>query len=108
MQMIAALIALASVAQAHYTFPALIAGRATTKEWEYVRNTTNYESIGPALKLRVTDVTSEQIRCYQLAPGNEGAKTMTVAAGDTVGFIANFSIWHLGPLQFYMAKVPSG
>lgn len=33
---------------------------------------------------------------------------MSVAAGSTVGFTAKASISHPGPLQFYMAKVPSG
>jgi hypothetical protein len=67
-----------------------------------VRKTTNYQSNGP-----VTDVTSSQIRCYELSPGT-GASTYTVNAGDTVGFTAVTSISHPGPLQFYMAKVPSG
>lgn len=56
----------------------------------------------------MTDVNSEAFRCYQLAPGNEGAKVMTVAAGATVGFTAKASVSHPGTLQFYMAKVPSG
>ncbi|KAI1160013.1 glycoside hydrolase family 61 protein [Nemania serpens] len=103
MQVITSLLALASIAQAHYTFPALIAGSTSTNKWEYVRKTTNYQSNGP-----VPSVTSDQMRCYQLAAGNEGAKTMTVAAGDTVGFTADSSISHPGVLQFYMAKVPSG
>ncbi|KAI1383917.1 glycoside hydrolase family 61 protein [Hypoxylon trugodes] len=103
MKAVAALLALVSAVQAHYTFPALIAGSSATDKWEYVRKTTNYQSNGP-----VTDVTSEQFRCYQLAPGNEGAKTMTVAAGSTVGFTADASVSHPGTLQFYMAKVPSG
>jgi hypothetical protein len=55
----------------------------------------------------VTDVSSEQIRCYELAPGT-ASQTYTVNAGDTVGFTAMTSISHPGPLQFYMAKVPSG
>jgi len=55
----------------------------------------------------VTDVTSTQIRCYELSPGT-GAKTMEVKAGDTVGFTAQSSISHPGPLMFYMAKVPQG
>jgi hypothetical protein len=67
-----------------------------------VRKTTNYQSNGP-----VTDVTSNQIRCYELSPGT-GAKTYTVNAGDTVGFTAVSSVSHPGPLQFYMAKVPEG
>ncbi|KAI0023890.1 fungal cellulose binding domain-containing protein [Xylariomycetidae sp. FL0641] len=97
------LLALAAAVQAHYTFPALVADGGATGKWEYVRKTTNYQSNGP-----VTDVTSEQFRCYQLAPGNEGAKTLSVAAGSTVGFTADASVSHPGVLQFYMAKVPAG
>ncbi|KAF2476502.1 uncharacterized protein BDR25DRAFT_375416 [Lindgomyces ingoldianus] len=93
---------LSATTSAHYTFPALIANGATTSSWQYVRKTTNYQSNGP-----VTDVTSTQIRCYELAPGT-ASQTMTVKAGDTLGFTAQSSISHPGPLMFYMAKVPSG
>ncbi|PSN69847.1 hypothetical protein BS50DRAFT_488818 [Corynespora cassiicola Philippines] len=93
---------LAVTASAHYTFPALIAGGSSTSDWQYVRKTTNFQSNGP-----VTDVKSNQIRCYELSPGT-GAQTYTVKAGDNVGFVAKSSISHPGPLQFYMAKVPSG
>lgn len=55
----------------------------------------------------MTDVSSNAIRCYELAPGT-AAKTYTVSAGDTVGFTAAASISHPGPLQFYLAKVPEG
>ncbi|KAI0593661.1 fungal cellulose binding domain-containing protein [Biscogniauxia sp. FL1348] len=102
MKIAIAILALSSAIQAHYTFPALVANGAATNKWEYVRKTTNYQSNGP-----VTDVNSEQFRCYQLAPGNEGAKTMSVAAGSTVGFTADASVSHPGVLQFYMAKVPT-
>lgn len=52
-------------------------------------------------------MSSSAIRCYELAPGTP-AQTYTVNAGDTVGFTAVSSISHPGPLQFYLAKVPSG
>lgn len=55
----------------------------------------------------MTDVTSSQIRCYELNPGT-GAQTYEVNAGDTVGFTAQTSVSHPGPLQFYLAKVPDG
>jgi hypothetical protein len=61
----------------------------------------NYQSNGP-----VTDVSSNAIRCYELSPGT-ASQTYTVNAGDTIGFTAASSISHPGPLQFYMAKVPS-
>ncbi|KAF2677927.1 lytic polysaccharide monooxygenase [Lentithecium fluviatile CBS 122367] len=96
------LLAAAATASAHYTFPALVAGGTTTGQWQYVRKTTNYQSNGP-----VTDVTSTQIRCYELAPGT-GAQTYEVAAGSTIGFTAQSSVSHPGTLQFYLAKVPSG
>lgn len=85
------------------TFPALVSDGSASGKWENVRKTTNYQSNGP-----VTDVTSSQIRCYQLAAGDEGAQTKTVAAGSTIGFTADASVSHPGTLQFYMAKVPSG
>ena len=52
-------------------------------------------------------MSSSAIRCYEANPGT-AAKTYTVNAGDTVGFTAAASISHPGPLQFYLAKVPSG
>ena len=55
----------------------------------------------------VTDVTSNAIRCYPLAAGTS-AKTASVNAGDTVALTAASSVSHPGPMQFYMAKVPSG
>jgi hypothetical protein len=33
---------------------------------------------------------------------------MTVAAGSTIGFTSNQNIFHPGPIQFYLAKVPDG
>jgi hypothetical protein len=92
---------LAATASAHYTFPALIAGGVTTPQWQYVRKTSNYQSNGP-----VTDVSSSQIRCYELAPGT-AAQTYTVNAGDSVGFTAVTGITHPGPMQVYMAKAPT-
>jgi hypothetical protein len=56
----------------------------------------------------VQDVTSPQLRCYQLAAGSENASTTAVNAGDTIGFRVDPSVQHPGPLQFYMAKAPSG
>ncbi|KAI1340078.1 glycoside hydrolase family 61 protein [Xylariaceae sp. FL0016] len=96
-------LALLGAVQAHYTFPGLIYDGVTEADWTYVRQTTNYQSHGP-----VQDVTDSQIRCYQLAPGAEGAATMSVTAGSTVGFRVDQGIQHPGPLAFYMAKVPAG
>lgn len=77
----------------------------TTQDWQYVRKTTNYQSNGP-----VTDVTSTQLRCFELAGGGGGGstQTMAVAAGAVVGFTADASVSHPGTLQFYMARAPAG
>lgn len=121
--LILSILALASTSIAHYTFPELVVGGKGTGNWQYVRQTANYQSNGtltPSSHVHdtfhhtnndtpgpVTDVSSTAIRCYQLAPGTS-AKTYTVNAGDTVAFTAASSVSHPGPMQFYMAKVPSG
>jgi hypothetical protein len=43
---------LATAAQAHYTFPQLVAGGSATGAWQYVRKTTNYQSNGPVTDVR--------------------------------------------------------
>ncbi|KAK7955307.1 hypothetical protein PG996_016115 [Apiospora saccharicola] len=101
MKSIAAAVLLASAASAHYTFPALIHNGQKTGDWEYVRKTENFQSHGP-----IQDVTSPLMTCY--ASGNQGAKTLSVSAGDTVGFTIDPAIQHPGPMQYYLAKAPSG
>ncbi|KAI0534770.1 glycoside hydrolase family 61 protein [Xylaria digitata] len=98
-----AVLALLGAAQAHYTFPGLVYNGVTEADWTFVRETTNHYSHGP-----VEDVTSSQIRCYELEPGSNGAGTKNVNAGDKVGFRVDGTIQHPGPLQFYMAKAPAG
>lgn len=75
----------------------------TEADWTFVRETTNKYSHGP-----VENVNDAQIRCYEATPGSNGAGTKNVNAGDTVGFRVDPGIQHPGPLQFYMAKAPSG
>jgi hypothetical protein len=75
----------------------------TTADWQYVRQTANYQSNGP-----VTDVTSDAILCYQRAAGAEGAATLNVTAGQELAYNAKASISHPGPMAFYIAKVPAG
>jgi len=95
-------LALATVSNAHYVFPALISNGAKTTDWQYVRQWTGYYSNGP-----VTDVNSISFRC-NVDGATKSASTQTVAAGSTIGFTAASSISHPGTLQFYLAKVPSG
>ena len=51
----------------------------------------------------VTDVNSADIRCFQM---RAGTGTATVAAGGSIGFVADQTVTHPGPVQFYMARVP--
>jgi len=95
-------LALATASNAHYVFPSLITNGATTAEWQYVRQWTGYYSNGP-----VTDVNSASFRC-NVDGATKSASTQTVAAGSNIGFTAKASISHPGPLQVYLAKVPSG
>jgi hypothetical protein len=79
------------------TFPSTGSGT-----WSTVRQTVNFQS-----NAGLSDVTSEQLRCY--TNGNTKApQIQKVAAGGSVTFTASPNIFHPGPLQFYMAKVPSG
>ncbi|KAH6638585.1 glycoside hydrolase family 61 protein [Truncatella angustata] len=96
-------LSLVAVVFGHYTFPDLIYNGVTSDDWEYIRQTTNYQSHGP-----VQDVTSSQLRCYELTTPSTANGTQTVAAGSTVSFRVDPAIQHPGPLQFYLAKVPSG
>lgn len=94
------LIALPSAKLIHAdTFPSI----ANTNDWQYVRTTTNYQSNGP-----VTDVSSDQIRCYERNPGTGASGIYAVTAGQTIKYNAKASISHPGPMSFYIAKVPSG
>ncbi|KAF2271080.1 hypothetical protein CC78DRAFT_563643 [Lojkania enalia] len=82
----------------HYTFPSI----SGTADWAAVRQTVNYQT-----NAGLSDVMSPQIRCY--TSGNKvAAQIQSVAAGSSVSFKANPNIFHPGPLQFYMAKVPAG
>ncbi|EAT92384.1 hypothetical protein HBH56_138170 [Parastagonospora nodorum] len=81
----------------HYTFPSTGSGT-----WSTVRQTVNFQS-----NAGLSDVTSDQIRCYTRS-GQTAPQIQTVAAGGSVTFTASPNIFHLGPIQFYMAKVPSG
>ncbi|KZT72727.1 lytic polysaccharide monooxygenase [Daedalea quercina L-15889] len=82
---------------AHYTLPDFIMNGAATSDWEYVRETQNYETNMP-----LTDATSPLIRCYE---NNTAASTSTatVQAGATVGFQANGDFYHPGYFSAYMS-----
>lgn len=78
----------------------IINGEAEAKEWTSIRQTKNYQD-----DHGVTDINSVDLRCFQM---KAGTGTATIAAGGTLGFVADQGITHPGPVQFYMAKVPDG
>ncbi|KAL1846098.1 hypothetical protein VTK73DRAFT_354 [Phialemonium thermophilum] len=92
----------ATAVNAHYTFPALVVGGSKLGDWVNVRKTKHWQDNG-----FVGDVTSEDIRCDELSPTTT-ATTVNVTAGSVVGFSVNPNIYHPGPVQFYMARVPDG
>ncbi|KAK0625525.1 glycoside hydrolase family 61 protein [Bombardia bombarda] len=88
-----------AIAEAHYTFPSI----GSSADWQYVRTTANFQSNGP-----VTNVQSEDIRCYQRTPGTGASGTLNVTAGQSIPYNAKASISHPGPMAFYIAQVPAG
>ncbi|KAJ7126150.1 glycoside hydrolase family 61 protein [Mycena epipterygia] len=97
-----ALSLLLSHVQAHYTFPSLIVGGVTTPAWVNVRQTNNFNTQDP-----VTDVTSDDFRCYDSATAGT-ASTISVAAGSTLGIACDITIYHPGVVNVYMAEAPTG
>ncbi|KAI0268089.1 glycoside hydrolase family 61 protein A [Gloeopeniophorella convolvens] len=85
---------------AHYTFPSLIIGGTVTPQWQYVRETNNFNTQAP-----VTDVTSPDFRCYDSQTSGQ-AQTVTVSAGSTIGIQSDGTIYHPGVVNVYMAKAP--
>lgn len=85
------------------TFPALIQDGSVTPEWKYVRQWTGYYTNCP-----VTDIDSVDFRCGKDGTNGSSTETLSVPAGSTFGFTVGGSIYHPGPAQLYMAKVPEG
>lgn len=75
----------------------------TSADWENIRETANHYSHAP-----IQDVTSSEMTCYELNPGTGAPKIASVTAGEVFTFTVDPDIEHPGPLQFYMAKAPSG
>jgi hypothetical protein len=116
MRILASVLLLASTVEAHCKLPLtadrisldliisdrfsklIVNGTTEAKEWISVRQTKNYQT-----NSGVTSVTSPDMRCFQ---NRAGTSTATIAAGADLGFVAETSITHFGPVQFYMAKVP--
>ncbi|KAF4619042.1 hypothetical protein G7Y89_g14804 [Cudoniella acicularis] len=103
MQLLAVLLASASVAHAHYDFNALIYGGTTQATWQQVRKRSDADSHGP-----VTDTSLLDIRCGKDASTAFAPGILSVAAGESLGFAVDPNIQHPGPGLGYLARVPAG
>ncbi|KAF8060179.1 glycoside hydrolase [Lyophyllum atratum] len=92
---IVGLAVLAHSASAHYIWYNLIAGSTTSTA--AVRK--------PVSNSPVTSVTSNDVRC-NVNP-TPATATVTVAAGSTIGFQLDNTIYHQGPAAIYLGKAPS-
>ena len=79
-----------------------MAGGTVTGEWEYVRRTENKWS-----HEGLTQVGDSRMACYE-ERGRPAAGVYDVKAGTSVGFEISSPIRHIGPVMFYLAKVPDG
>ncbi|KAK0219400.1 glycosyl hydrolase family 61-domain-containing protein [Armillaria nabsnona] len=98
MKFVSAFLSLSILSQsvsAHYIWTTLIAG--STKSTGAVRLPQNNSP--------VTDVESADITCnVNPSPATE---TVSVAAGSTIGFILDNTIYHQGPAAIYLGKAPT-
>lgn len=75
---------------------------------EIANSSVTYRWSGSHTYSPVVDVTSKDIRCNVKGDSIFAPGTLSVTAGATVGFTSDPPIYHPGPLQAYMAKVPAG
>ncbi|KAK7046140.1 hypothetical protein VNI00_007143 [Paramarasmius palmivorus] len=93
---LASLCLLLQTASAHYIWTTLIAGSTTSTA--AVRQPLNNSP--------VTSVTSKDITC-NVNP-TAATDTVSVAAGSTIGFKLDNTLYHQGPAAIYLGKAPSG
>ncbi|KAG8739548.1 hypothetical protein FRC10_005458 [Ceratobasidium sp. 414] len=83
----------------HYIFSKLITNGVTGAAFANIRPVPNNSP--------VTDVTSNDVRCNVGGTSAGSTTTATVAAGSTVGFVLDNTVYHQGPLAVYLGKAPS-
>ncbi|KAJ8487984.1 hypothetical protein ONZ45_g14130 [Pleurotus djamor] len=88
--------AAAQSVSAHYVWTTFIGGGSTSTS--PIRQPTNNSPVESA--------TSDSLRC-NVNPAPAGS-TVSVAAGSTVGFILDNTLYHSGPAAIYLGQVPAG
>ncbi|KAI7262744.1 hypothetical protein KC345_g9335 [Hortaea werneckii] len=99
------LLALASVASAHYTFSKIaVNGEVQGSDWTYIReHTRGY------MPTKGQEILENDFRCQPGGDSGANTQVLTVSAGDEVDFQGAFgmtSIEHPGPAQVYFSKAP--
>ncbi|KAI7542645.1 hypothetical protein KC331_g7852 [Hortaea werneckii] len=99
------LLALASVASAHYTFSKIaVNGEVQGSDWTYIReHTRGY------MPTQGQEILENDFRCQPGGDSGTNTQVLTVNAGDEVDFQGAFgmtSIEHPGPAQVYFSKAP--
>ncbi|KAI7362435.1 hypothetical protein KC354_g7271 [Hortaea werneckii] len=99
------LLALASVASAHYTFSKIaVNGEVQGSDWTYIReHTRGY------MPTKGQEILENDFRCQPGGDSGANTQVLTVNAGDEVDFQGAFgmtSIEHPGPAQVYFSKAP--
>ncbi|KAF9526245.1 glycoside hydrolase family 61 protein [Crepidotus variabilis] len=89
------LLCLAQSCYAHYIWTTVIAGSTTS----------NAAVRQPINNSPVTSVTTNDVRC-NVSPG-AATETVSVAAGSTIGFKLDNTLYHIGPAAIYLGKAPS-
>lgn len=78
-------------------------GGTNAGKWQAVRQAKNWQDNG-----FVGDVTSKDIRCFELSPGTGAPSVANVTAGQQLTYNIEPNLYHPGPMSFYLAKVPTG
>ncbi|KAH7091900.1 glycosyl hydrolase family 61-domain-containing protein [Auriculariales sp. MPI-PUGE-AT-0066] len=92
---IAAIAALAHSVSGHYIWTTLVAGSATsTTSVRLPGNNSPVETVGATIACNVIAVNA--------------TTTTSVAAGSSIGFKLDNTLYHLGPAAIYLGQVPSG
>ncbi|PNS18477.1 hypothetical protein CAC42_6294 [Sphaceloma murrayae] len=96
----------AAAASAHYYFPKTSLNGVVSSDWQYIRQTDNSvapdQSSGP-----VKDLQSNQMSCYQKTVTG-APQVLTVPAGSKISVQSSADMGHIGPLMWFMARVPDG
>ncbi|CAG9937415.1 unnamed protein product [Clonostachys rosea f. rosea IK726] len=106
MKISAAILGLVSLGQAHYHFHTTIYNDVASEKFEFIREIDWNLRDGPELDVFGPNMTCNRMNANPFT--EQGTKVLEVTAGSTIDFEGYIEISHPGPLQFFLAKAPSG